>query len=152
MYHHLYIYVIQKTDHQPYVHVQTYSLFYSITRAFRIHYNATLSVQSPELGPPPSHLRTWVLPPPFGSWGIHTRLRGGGGWGDPIPTKGQALWYSMDTIISLRTTCKLSSFFTNKTSGWFFYYTFTRRSKWKGEFLPEHEQTILSKICIMEFV
>ncbi len=33
--------------------------------------------------------------------GRHTRLRGRG-WGDPNPTKGQTLWYSMYTIIPLR--------------------------------------------------
>ncbi len=34
--------------------------------------------------------------PPFGSK-RHTRLRGRA-WGDPIPMKGQTLWYSMHTI------------------------------------------------------
>jgi hypothetical protein len=53
--------------------------------------------------------------PPFGPGGIHTRMRVRE-WREPIPTKGQAL-YGYYSTISLRTTCKLSSFFTNKTSG-----------------------------------
>jgi hypothetical protein len=63
-----------------------------------------LSFQSFELGPP-----TPSTPPPAGSvvfplWiqeGRHTRLRGRE-WGDPIPTKGQTLWYSVHSIIPLR--------------------------------------------------
>jgi hypothetical protein len=37
--------------------------------------------------------RKRVLPPPFGSWGGHTRLLERGR-GEPIRTKGQTLWYS----------------------------------------------------------
>ncbi len=65
---------------------------------------ARLSVKSSELGSPtPSPAREGCSPP-FGS-------RGGGGAhslagerGDPIPTKGQTLWYSMYTMIPLRIT------------------------------------------------
>ncbi len=43
--------------------------------------------------PTPSQAGECVPPPPFGSGGKHTRLRERG-WGVPIPTRGQTLWYS----------------------------------------------------------
>ncbi len=56
------------------------------------------SVQSLELDCPiPSPARECVAPSAFGSKGEDTLPRGGGG--DPMPTKGQTLWYSMYTII-----------------------------------------------------
>jgi hypothetical protein len=53
------------------------------------------------IGSPPRPLGS-VAPPPFGSQGGATLTCGGGGWEDPIPTKGQTLWYSKNTIIPLR--------------------------------------------------
>ena len=47
------------------------------------------------IGPP--HPQASVAPPLWVQEGRHTRLRGRA-WGDPIPTKGQTLWYSMYTI------------------------------------------------------
>ncbi len=45
------------------------------------------------IGSPHPLTRQWLLLlPPLGPRGSHTRLREKG-WGDPIPTKGQALWY-----------------------------------------------------------
>ncbi len=51
------------------------------------------------IGPP--HPQASVAPPLWVQEGRHTWVRGRG-WGDPIPTKGQTLWYSMYTIIPLR--------------------------------------------------
>ncbi len=51
------------------------------------------------IGPP--HPQATVAPPLWVQEGRHTGLRGRG-WGDPIPTKGQTLWYYMYTIIPLR--------------------------------------------------
>ncbi len=42
-----------------------------------------------------------IAPPLWVQGGRPTRLRGRG-WGDPIPTKRQTLWYSMYTIVPLR--------------------------------------------------
>ncbi len=62
-----------------------------------------LSLRSNLVTPNPlTHKQVWS-PPQDPSGGRHTRLRGRGwGWGDPIPTKGQKLWYSMYTITPLR--------------------------------------------------
>ena len=57
--------------------------------------SARFSVYLPELGP---LIRKRVLLPPFGSKRGDTLACGGGRGGDPIPTKGQTLWYSMYTI------------------------------------------------------
>ncbi len=66
-----------------------------------------------------SSRQNWVTPPsPLGSnGGRHTRLRVRG-WGDPIPTKGQTLWYSMHTTIPLRSwsTSKMSSVWGRRRS------------------------------------
>ncbi len=66
--------------------------------------SVSLSVHSSELGPPTPHPKGSVAtpPPPIGfKEGRHTCLGGRGG-GDPISTKGQALWYSVHTIIPRR--------------------------------------------------
>ncbi len=55
----------------------------------------------PNWVPPFPHLQGSVALPPFGSRG--DTLAGWGGGGDPIPMKGQRLWYSMVTIIPLHT-------------------------------------------------
>ena len=47
------------------------------------------------IGPP--HPQASVAPPLWVQEGRHTRLWGRA-WRDPIPTKGQTLWYSMFTI------------------------------------------------------
>jgi hypothetical protein len=41
-------------------------------------------------------------PPPLGPRGETLSLAGEGAWRDPIPKKGQTLWYSMFTIITLQ--------------------------------------------------
>ncbi len=56
--------------------------------------SARLSVQSSELGSPLPHPQASVSPLLFGSKG-ETHSLAGKGMGDPIPTKGQTLWYSM---------------------------------------------------------
>ncbi len=66
--------------------------------------SARPSVRSSELGPP-TLIHERVLPPPFGSQvqGGDKLAFGGRGREDPIPTKEQALWYSLlCTIIPLR--------------------------------------------------
>ncbi len=45
----------------------------------------------PNWVPPPTHPQGSVAPPSFGSKGETRSLAGGGGCGDPIPTKGQTL-------------------------------------------------------------
>jgi hypothetical protein len=60
-----------------------------------------LSFKSSKLGPPTPSLPGSValLLPPLGLSERHTCLRGRG-WGDPIPTKGQTLWfYNFFTVI-----------------------------------------------------
>jgi hypothetical protein len=58
--------------------------------------SARLSFQSSELGfPHPITRKEVLLLPQFGSKGGDTLAWGGRGWGNPIPTKGQTLWYSM---------------------------------------------------------
>jgi hypothetical protein len=55
------------------------------------------------IGSSPPHQQASV-PPPLGSrGGGHTRLRERG-WGEPIRTKGQTLWYSRYNITPLRCT------------------------------------------------
>ncbi len=63
--------------------------------------SARLSVQSSESGPPTPLTASECCPPPLWVQGGDT-IACGGGDGDPIPTKGQTLWYSMYTIITLR--------------------------------------------------
>ncbi len=48
------------------------------------------------------HPQGSVAPPPLLDPRGQTHSLAGEEWGDPIPTKGQTLWYSMYTIISLR--------------------------------------------------
>ncbi len=134
---------------------QTFFLLCTQLLMHSVYANAMLSVQSSELGPPaPSSASECCAP--FWVLGGYTLACGWGGGGDPIPTKGQTLWYSMYTAILLRTSVhvSLAVFSQTKHLADFFYYTFMRRStvNQKWELLPEHEQPILSKICIMEFV
>ncbi len=50
---------------------------------------------------PPPHPQASVSPSPFGcGWGEHTRLRERG-WGVPVRTRGQTLWYSRYTVYVL---------------------------------------------------
>jgi hypothetical protein len=65
--------------------------------------SARLSVQLSELGPPHPLTRKRVLLPPLFPKVGDTFACGGRGWGDPIPRKGQPLWYSMSyTVIPKR--------------------------------------------------
>jgi hypothetical protein len=78
----------------------SYSMNYvfKTPRQARSIQSARLSFQSSELGPPKSQPLTpyrSVTPHPFGPKGGDTLACGGGGGEDPIPTKGQTLWYSM---------------------------------------------------------
>jgi hypothetical protein len=50
------------------------------------------------MGPQTPRPQASVTPPLGSKEGSHTRLRGG--WGDPIQTTGQTLWYSV--VIPLR--------------------------------------------------
>jgi hypothetical protein len=56
------------------------------------------------ISPPPPPQASVPPPPPYGpQWGEHIHLRGSAwGWGDPIPTTGQKLWYSIYYTIPLR--------------------------------------------------
>jgi hypothetical protein len=49
---------------------------------------------SPNCNPPPPHLQASVSPPPLVPGGRHTPLRKRG-WGVPIRTRKQTLWYSL---------------------------------------------------------
>ncbi len=71
---------------------------YSMTgiRALGIQ-STMLSFQSFELGPPTPHPPGSVLFPPLDPRGETHSLAG-----DPIPTNGKTLWYSMHTISPLR--------------------------------------------------
>jgi hypothetical protein len=55
------------------------------------------------IGSPQPLTRKRVLLPPLGPRG-DTLACGGGGWGDPILTMGQTLWYSRYTKIPLRSS------------------------------------------------
>jgi hypothetical protein len=76
--------------------------------------------------PPPPHKQASVYPPPLlVPGGGHTRLRERG-WGVPIRTRGQTLWYSRYTVLwvyiyeyisvlnpSIRWQCKINSYFAH---------------------------------------
>ncbi len=55
--------------------------------------SARLSLQPSELGPPLTRKR--VLVPPLGP---RVETHSPAGWGEPIPTKGQTLWYSLGIL------------------------------------------------------
>ncbi len=59
-----------------------------------------LSSRPNRVSQPPHRKRK--LPPPLWVQGGDTLACEGRGWGDPIPTIGQTLWYSRYTIIPLR--------------------------------------------------
>ncbi len=59
----------------------------------RVYRVPALSLQSFELALPPSHPQASVAPP-FLVPGGGTHSHAGSGWGEPIRTKGQTLWYS----------------------------------------------------------
>jgi hypothetical protein len=66
--------------------------------------SARLSVQSSELGPPPITRKGVLLPQ-------SPREEGEGERGDPIPTKGQKLWYSVYSVIPLRSNPSFATAF-----------------------------------------
>jgi hypothetical protein len=68
-----------------------------LTVTHRVHSVLGLFSSRPNWDHPPPHLKASVSPP-FGSGGRHTRLRKRG-WGVPIQTRGQTLWYSIGKYV-----------------------------------------------------